>query len=193
MLFRSEGKERADGFAKETKKASTAGIRRRTAQPHAGAPRTIWEESRHAQLSATATPQPTSRYGERLNTGTSPKKTKQGFLWKFTYNASKIGEFWRNVPNFERRRLCIHRFSEGIANSAPYDLWRHPRMLPNKLQGGSKRDQGLNRLNRIIVSESRYTVWKIRCERTTTWENDTTKAHPTTRSTTSGYKPQTNA
>jgi len=40
-----------------------------------------------------------------------------------------------------------------------------------------KTDKGLNRLFRIIVSESMYMIWKIRCERTITWGNDPTKHH----------------
>ena len=38
-------------------------------------------------------------------------------------------------------------------------------------------DKGLNRLFRILVSESMYMIWKIRCERVITWGNDPTKTH----------------
>jgi len=40
-----------------------------------------------------------------------------------------------------------------------------------------KPDEGLNRLFRILVSESMYVIWKIRCERTITWGNDPSKSH----------------
>jgi ribonuclease HI len=44
-------------------------------------------------------------------------------------------------------------------------------------KNNGKPDKGLNRLFRIIVTESMYMIWKIRCERTITWGNDPTKFH----------------
>ena len=49
--------------------------------------------------------------------------------------------------------------------------------LSNFKKQNGKSDKGLNRLFRIIVSESMYMIWKIRCERTITWDNDPTKTH----------------
>jgi ribonuclease HI len=44
-------------------------------------------------------------------------------------------------------------------------------------KNNGKPDKGLNRLFRIIVSESMYLIWKIRCERTIAWNNDPDKFH----------------
>ena len=49
--------------------------------------------------------------------------------------------------------------------------------LSNFKKQNGKSDKGLNRLFRIIVSESMYMIWKIRCERTIMWDNDPTKTH----------------
>ena len=51
--------------------------------------------------------------------------------------------------------------------------------LSNYTKQSGKPDAGLNRLFRIIMSESMYMIWKIRCERTIAWANDPTKTHST--------------
>ena len=49
--------------------------------------------------------------------------------------------------------------------------------LSSYRKNNDKPDKGLNRLFRIIVSESMYMIWKIRCERTIAWSDDPDKTH----------------
>ena len=145
---------------------------------------TVWKSTKHKDLT---------------------KKARE-FTWKCMHNAFKVGRFWTNIENFEHRGICAqcgteesmeHILTEceapgretvwALAN----ELWskRSPDMIPtnygailgcgltNFKDEEGKPDEGLNRLFRIIVSESMYMIWKIRCERTITWSNDPTKVH----------------
>jgi len=145
---------------------------------------TIWKATRHKDLS---------------------KKTRE-FIWKCIHDAFKIGKFWRNIPNFENRGICAHCDTEETMEhiltecdapgrekiwSLANELWRKRSQTPIPSNYGAvigccltdfkkangKPDKGLNRLFRIIVSESMFTIWKIRCERTITWGNDPSKTH----------------
>lgn len=145
---------------------------------------TIWASTRHKDLT---------------------KKTQE-FLWKGIHNAFKIGSFWKNIPNYEHRGTCPHCDTEesmehiltectapgrSIIWNLANELWRKRSQTPIPENYGAllgcclttykkangKSDQGLNRLFRIIVSESMYLIWKIRCERAITWDNDPTKFH----------------
>ena len=145
---------------------------------------TIWKTTKHKDLS---------------------KKTQE-FLWKCIHDAFKIGKFWRNIPNFEIRGTCTHCDTEESMEhiltecDAPgrkevwalaSELWQKRTQTPipsnygailscclsNFKKANGKTDKGLNRLYRIIISESIYTIWKIRCERTISWGNDPEKTH----------------
>ena len=147
---------------------------------------TIWRSTRHKDLT---------------------KKTRE-FLWKSIHDAFKIGAFWRNIANYEQRGTCTHcdveESMEHIITdcTAPgreqiwalaNELWRKrsPTPIPtnygtllgcclsNFRKENGKPDKGLNRLFRIIVSESMYLIWKLRCERTITWCDDPLKVHST--------------
>ena len=147
-------------------------------------PETIWKTTKHKDLT---------------------KKTRE-FLWKCIHDAFKIGKFWSKIENYKHRGLCAHCESEESMEyiltecdapgreqiwSLANELWnkRSPEAIPTsygtllgcclsnyKKQNG-KPNKGLNRLFRIIVSESMYMIWKIRCERTISWNNNPTKSH----------------
>ena len=122
------------------------------------------------------------------------------------HNAFKIGKFWRNIPNYEQRGICSrcdteetmeHILTECNAPernqiwSLTCELWnkRLQILIPenygallgccltNFKKPSGEPDKGLNRLFRIIISESMYMIWKIRCERTITWNNDPARSH----------------
>ena len=145
---------------------------------------TIWKSTRHKDLS---------------------KKTRE-FLWKNIHNAFKIGKYWNNIPTLEHRGTCAHCNTEEsmehiltecdapgrkIVWELANELWakRSPHPIPTNYgaiigcgltefkKQDDKPDKGLNRLFRFVVSESMYTIWKMRCERTIAWENDPTKYH----------------
>ena len=59
---------------------------------------------------------------------------------------------------------------QKIANPDPDKLPLHP-------NSSGKPGAGPNRLFRIIISESMYLIWIIRCERAITWGNDPTRFH----------------
>ena len=133
------------------------------------------------------------------------KKTRE-FLWKCLHDAFKIGKFWTRIENYEQRGICSHCETEESMEhiltecSAPgreqiwslaNELWkrRSDTDLPSNYgallgcclsgfkKANGKPDKGLNRLLRIILSESMYMIWKLRCERTIAWNNDPTKYH----------------
>jgi ribonuclease HI len=145
---------------------------------------TTWKSTKHKDLS---------------------KKTQE-FLWKSIHNAFKIGRFWANIPTYEHRGTCPicdteesmeHILTECTAPgrkeiwSLANELWhkRSDTNIPENYgallgcclttfkKNNGKPDKGLNRLYRIIVSESMYLIWKIRCERTIAWNNDPDKFH----------------
>jgi len=121
------------------------------------------------------------------------------------HNAYKVGKFWNNVPGHEQRGQCpTCNTEESIEHillecDAPgrRQIWK----LANKLwkmksnqplpttYGGilgcglatytknSKPNSGLNRLFKIIMSESAHLIWKIRCERRIAREDDPQKHH----------------
>lgn len=115
------------------------------------------------------------------------------FLWKATHNALKVGDFWRNIPGYDDRATCQvcgetdtmeHILTECEAPGREID-WRLATALWNKKYEGDitpgiggilgcglsnfalegKPRKGKNRLYRIIISESAFLVWKMRCER----------------------------
>ncbi|KAJ3846661.1 hypothetical protein EV368DRAFT_52472, partial [Lentinula lateritia] len=68
----------------------------------------------------------------------------QGEVWKLTKNLwTKSGECWRNIE-FGNILSC------GLAD------FEDPK---------GKRNLGTSRLFRILISESAYLIWKLRCER----------------------------
>ena len=147
-------------------------------------PEAVWRSTRHKDLT---------------------KKT-QDFLWKCIHDAFKIGRFWSRIENHERRGMCTlceveesmeHILTECEAPgrsqvwSLANELWRRraPTDLPSEygamlgccLAGFKKTngrpDKGLNRLFHIVMSESMYMIWKLRCERTIAWQGDPTRTH----------------
>ena len=149
-------------------------------------PNTIWKTTKHKDLT---------------------KKTRE-FIWECMHDAFKIGKFWRNIPNYEQRGTCSkcnveesmeHILTECCAPereqiwSLAHELWSKRSQSPipsnygallgcclaNFRKPNGEPDKGLNWLFRILISESMYMIWKIRCERTISWNNDPTKSHST--------------
>ncbi|KAJ7923686.1 hypothetical protein B0H13DRAFT_2400978 [Mycena leptocephala] len=118
----------------------------------------------------------------------------RNFLWKAMHQTFKCGGYWRNIPNYEQWAVCpVCNVDDSLEHAllectAPGQeiiwelckrLWemKHANM-PNLSMGlvlgcaltEFKNPQGkpsneANRLFRIIVSESAFLIWKIRCER----------------------------
>ena len=149
-------------------------------------PEAVWKSTKHKDLT---------------------KKTQE-FLWKSTHDAFKIRKFWNNIEHYEHRGICSHCGTEESMEhiltecdapgreqvwSLAKELWhkRSPQQIPlnygallrcclvNFKKDNGEPDTGNNRLFRIIVSESMYMIWKIRCERTIRWGSDPTKMHTT--------------
>ncbi|KAH9929358.1 uncharacterized protein B0H18DRAFT_873907, partial [Fomitopsis serialis] len=117
------------------------------------------------------------------------------FLWKTLHSALRVGHFWDHIPQYEDRVSCTscHReesiehilfecaaagqrhiwalaealwlktglawpgMSFGTLLTLGIKAWTHP--------GSKRRREGASRLWRILVSESAYLIWKLRCER----------------------------
>ncbi|KAJ4463450.1 hypothetical protein C8R41DRAFT_898810 [Lentinula lateritia] len=110
------------------------------------------------------------------------RKTRT-FLWMVYHNAYKNGEYWDTIPGYEIRANC----SECRCNCPGQDLiwrlgqelWKNKRSawvkphfgiilgcgLANFKNDDNKPLSGDSRLYRILISESTYLIWKLRCER----------------------------
>ena len=139
------------------------------------------------------------------------KKTQE-FMWKCFHETFKIGRFWENINKYEHRGTCTHCGTEELMEhiltkcnapsrtqiwSLANELWskRSRILIPSNYSAllgccltdfkkeNDKSDKGLNRLFRIIISESMYMIWKITCKRMISWSDDPTKY------TTNGSKP----
>ncbi|KAJ7740169.1 hypothetical protein B0H14DRAFT_3609685 [Mycena olivaceomarginata] len=116
----------------------------------------------------------------------------------------KIGEYWRNIPNYEHFAPCYYcRVDDSIEHTlveceAPgqEQLWKLAQKLwemkgyqwPEISLGRilacgfadiddakGKRDRGANRLYRIMISETAHLIWKLRCIRVIERGSDPTK------------------
>ncbi|KAG2335896.1 RnaseH-domain-containing protein [Suillus weaverae] len=125
--------------------------------------KTIWRSCRHKDIT----------------------KKIQMFIYKSLNNTFRIGEFWLQVPTFKHRARC------GACGESPakaiwprkYKPWPDPTIglilgcsalsLPQphrnhdtENQTTTKHVKGASRLLRILISESAYLIWTLRCERT---------------------------
>lgn len=121
-------------------------------------------------------------------------KPIQDFLWKCLHKAHKVGTFWSYIPDCEDRILCTHCEVEEtmqhilcmckapgreVAWKLAECLWRrkHDKWIPitlGTILGASMigfgddtlpKKGGPDRLYRILISETAYLIWKLRCER----------------------------
>ena len=128
------------------------------------------------------------------------------YLWKTMHSAYKVGKFWDNIPGHEQWSLCpVCETEESMEHillecDAPgrtqiwklaNKLWTMRSNQPLPSSYGSilgcgiaaytkkgKPDTGLNRLFKIIMSESAHLIWKLRCERRFAKGDDPQKHHP---------------
>ncbi|TFK83415.1 hypothetical protein K466DRAFT_498518, partial [Polyporus arcularius HHB13444] len=124
------------------------------------------------------------------------------FLWKAVHDAYRLGQYWNNIPQCEHRAVCsacgVEESMEHILTDcdAPGQrvIWclawalleragfKLPRPRYGLILGApaaslnktilEKPSAGANRLYRIILTESAYLIWTLRCERVIQLEND---------------------
>ncbi|KAF8146463.1 hypothetical protein K438DRAFT_1452769, partial [Mycena galopus ATCC 62051] len=116
------------------------------------------------------------------------------FLWKAMHNAHRVGNYWKHIPECEDRAICQacgevedleHILTKcespgaDIIWKAAEKLWLEkesdwPEISLGTILGcglaqfkdeKGKQKPGTRRLYRILVSESAYTIWKLRNER----------------------------
>ena len=116
------------------------------------------------------------------------------WLWKCMHNALQCGAYWMNIPGYEQRAVCpVCRCDESMEHilmecraSGQETVWKLARELLMK-KGISQtsnptfgqilgcglaciHDQrgrvlkGSSRLHTIVLSESAYLIWRLRCE-----------------------------
>ncbi|KAG1877872.1 hypothetical protein DFJ58DRAFT_902831 [Suillus subalutaceus] len=119
---------------------------------------TIWTNSRHRDI---------------------PRKIRQ-FLFKVLHGAYKIGDYWTNIPTYEHRARCANcnaddESMEHILTECPSntkDIWPEnfgawPRINIGVILGcGSA-----SRLLKILIAESAYLIWTMRCDKTILWSS----------------------
>ncbi|EPS93559.1 hypothetical protein FOMPIDRAFT_8826, partial [Fomitopsis schrenkii] len=123
------------------------------------------------------------------------RKGVSDFLWKGIHGAHRTGNFWLKVPGLEARATCpvcdelesMEHILLKCEATGPDLVWAHARSLwerkgltwqhpdisdiwaigPRSLTigEGNKSPKHVARLWRILVSESIYLIWKLRCER----------------------------
>ncbi|KAJ6483345.1 hypothetical protein C8R45DRAFT_813158 [Mycena sanguinolenta] len=120
------------------------------------------------------------------------------FLWRSMHNAHRVGKYWDHIPECEERATCsccgvtenlehilVECESPGprLLWKAAEKLWREkttaawPEVsldailgcgLPNFDGGSPKEKRGTQRMYRILMSETAYTIWLIRNDRVIT-------------------------
>jgi hypothetical protein len=130
----------------------------------------------------------------------------RNFLWKSIHGAYMIGNAWANIPNYEQLVDCPNcRVPETMEHillectvptrntlwSLAQSLWR---MKFNEdlnltfgtvlgcgiqrfLSGNGSVLTGKQRLFRILISETAFMIWKLRCERRIVLNDDPLKYH----------------
>ncbi|KAJ6534231.1 hypothetical protein B0H19DRAFT_964508, partial [Mycena capillaripes] len=116
------------------------------------------------------------------------------FLWKSLHNAHKIGHYWTHIPECEDRAICqkcgveesidhiltkcespgreiVWREVEKIW-SKKNEIWTTPSLgvvlgsgLAEFRNDDGYRNEGAERLYRILMSEAAYLIWRLRNER----------------------------
>ncbi|KAH9892714.1 hypothetical protein C8Q73DRAFT_687287 [Cubamyces lactineus] len=111
------------------------------------------------------------------------------FVWKALHGAHRVGRFWTNVPTCERRAFCptcgtvedMDHILTACQAPGQRELWRAARDLGAPLyavkdeRGGVK--QTASRLARIVLSETGFLIWKLRCERVIAWADRPGEVH----------------
>jgi len=121
------------------------------------------------------------------------RRNVKNFIWRGLHDSLWTGRWWLNINGFERRAECFkcdtiesleHILTECTA-SGQKEIWgiaeklwnksghKWPEMTLGTIMGCSlanykdtsgKPDTGANRRFMILVSESSFLIWKIRCE-----------------------------
>lgn len=122
------------------------------------------------------------------------------FLWKVMHSAYMVGSYWRNIPGYHHRERCDYCGEEesmghiltecrapgqsqlwGLTRELwvkKHPTWSHPTLgvvLACAAAAFSSEEgkplSGANRLFRILMTETAYMIWSVRCERVIGWEN----------------------
>ncbi|KAJ7758247.1 hypothetical protein B0H16DRAFT_1662335 [Mycena metata] len=117
----------------------------------------------------------------------------RNFMWKTLHGAHRVGKFWTHIPDMGDRVNCQHcgvvetmehiliecgRPGQKEIWALAESLWRRSHTTwPTVLFGGimgaalatfsgenNKESKGSARLYRILMTDSMYLIWKIRCE-----------------------------
>ncbi|KAI0334323.1 ribonuclease H-like protein [Cubamyces sp. BRFM 1775] len=134
------------------------------------------------------------------------EKKHRDFVWKTLHGAHRIGTYWKAIPGYEERAKCRtcgededmrHILTECRATGQAL-LWRLVRDIlakrdvrmperPNlglytgaallSVEEDEKPNPGKTRLAKIVLTETAYLIWKLRCERVIEWQNEENKQH----------------
>ncbi|KAJ7872994.1 RnaseH-domain-containing protein [Mycena leptocephala] len=100
----------------------------------------------------------------------------KNFLWKSLHSARRIGVFWKHIPECEERGICqfcnetedlehitlkCRRPGQSLIWSLAKDLWLRKYPTRPELSMGHNLP-GTARLYRILITESLFTIWKVR-------------------------------
>ncbi|KAI0818953.1 ribonuclease H-like protein [Irpex lacteus] len=139
---------------------------------------------RHAIKEETGLEPTDERIWKSIRKHTNSRKI-QIFLWKTIHDAYRCGKWWLNINNYEDRAKCkkcneIESMDHILfACTAPGQgrIWSLAKAMFKKktnkdlkvsmglvLDRNHKIQQGASRLATILLTESAYLIWKIRCQ-----------------------------
>ncbi|KAI1789413.1 hypothetical protein LXA43DRAFT_892865 [Ganoderma leucocontextum] len=188
-----------------TQSRAYAGIRiNKTAEPRKTTTRNV--ETAIASVKGHLGFEPTESLLWRAIRNRDIDRRMRDFWWKLIHGAQRVGKFWDNISGYEERATCgacgqtesMEHIVLGCEAPGQSIVWRlclqtirqkcgvdlqpdmglilaAPCTSLRVLKG--KRCPGMDRLLRIILTESIYLIWALRCERVIDRDNDPDRWH----------------
>lgn len=157
--------------------------------------------------SATGSTPSTEKIWESIRKKSIPRKIAD-FLWNAIHGTQKCGKYWENIPGYEERATCstcgeiesMEHILTKCKAGPPKTIWNLTEKLWAKKKQTwwpqtigtilgtptiiAKDEKGLQaphltRLLHILILESAYLIWKLRCERVITDNNANSRRHST--------------
>ncbi|KAH6905949.1 hypothetical protein BKA70DRAFT_1107185 [Coprinopsis sp. MPI-PUGE-AT-0042] len=144
--------------------------------------------AKHAAKEATGLTPPDKAIWKKIRGRDVVSNKTKNFLWKALHGALKIGNYWEGMTNFEHCSRCRHcDTTETLEHillecerSGQQVVWQMAERLMEKrgerdwnrpswgdilsCAFAKEQDPGKRRLRSILISESAYFIWLVRCQ-----------------------------
>ncbi|KAI9056568.1 RnaseH-domain-containing protein [Trametes sanguinea] len=135
------------------------------------------------------------------------EKKVRDFLWKTLHDVHRVGPYWSNIPGYEHRALCtlcgVEETMEHILTvckaAETQVMWKLASAFLRKrdivipelpclatyltaavaevTDAEGKQKRGSTRLRRLVLTETAYAIWRLRCQRTIEWAEQPGREH----------------